>query len=98
MDKLIKATELKVGDVMIGFLDRTAEVIEVNTTGRQFVYFKVEGLPRDRVDKYAEIWIRVPDVVDEPEMKKELEGMVNALKKAHSDIKVVWTMKGHYDS
>jgi hypothetical protein len=65
MDKLIKATELKVGDVMIGFLDRTAEVIEVNTTGRQFVYFKVEGLPRDRVDKYAEIWIRVPDVVDE---------------------------------
>jgi phage-related minor tail protein len=34
----------------------------------------------------------------EPEMKKELEGMVNALKKAHSDIKVVWTMKGHYDS
>jgi hypothetical protein len=61
--KMILAKDLEIGNVIVAPFGRKAKV-EWLELKRDFLMFKVEGLPRDRMDPYREVFIEVDEAAE----------------------------------
>lgn len=84
--------------VMVGFMDRTAEVSNVRL-GNTYVNFRNEALQiNDRLELFADVWIRVSDepavteVVPEREYPTLLEGDPNDVCLAKTMLQIDWLL------